>query len=122
MQSAWGGGPPPEGERVDVNLDVDAGLPGVQTDEVDDEAHQWLARIEFRDGMDRVSIWVDQDVASVDLGAPQATIDVVDVEFDRLRLAVNREDESWRFSDFAAVTELSALTKLEEVGDFHIDK
>jgi hypothetical protein len=121
LQSAWGGGPPPLGQRVDVNLDVDAALPGLQMSEVDDVAHRWLARIEFRDGTDRVSVWVDEDATSVDADAPQATIDVVDVEFDRLRLAVNRQDEMWRFSDFAAAAELSTLADLKKVGAFHID-
>jgi hypothetical protein len=121
LQSAWGGGPPPLGQRVDVSLDVDAALPGLQMSEVDDVAHRWLARIEFRDGTDRVSVWVDVDATSVDVDAPQATIDVVDVEFDRLRLAVNREVEMWRFSDFAAAAELSTLADLKKVGAFHID-
>lgn len=122
MQSARGGSPPPLGQRVDVDLDVDLVLPGLQVNEVDDDAHRWLARIEFREGRDRVSIWVDEDATSVDVDAPQATIDVVDVEFDRLRLAVNREDELWRFSDFAAAAKLTALADLKKVGAFNIDE
>ncbi len=122
LQSAWGGGPPPQGRRVDVTLDVDAALSGLQMREVDDVAHRWLARIEFRESADRVSVWVDEDAASVDADAPQATIDVVDVEFDRLRLAANREEEIWRFSDFAAAAEPSTLADLKKVGAFHIDE
>lgn len=122
LQSAWNGGIPPAGERVDVNLDANLGVEGIQTREVDDRAHRWLARIEFRDGADRVSIWADEDPATVDVNAPQAAIDVVDVEFDRLRLAANRDEESWRFSDFAAATDLKALTDLKKVGAYRIDE
>lgn len=122
LQSAWNGGIPPAGERVDVNLDADLGVEGVQIWEVDNDAHRWLARIEFRDGADRVSIWADVDAASVNAKAPHAVIDTVDVEFDRLRLAANRDEESWRFRDFAAATDLKALTDLKKVGDYRIDE
>jgi hypothetical protein len=122
LQSAWSGGIPPAGKRVDASLDANLGADGIQTCVVDDGAHRWLARIEFRDGADRVSIWADEDAASVDVNAPQAVIDVVDVEFDRLRLAANRDEESWRFSDFAAATDLKAIIDLKKVGDYHIDE
>ena len=122
LQSAWSGGIPPAGERLDVKLDAVVGAEGVQTREVDDRAHRWLARIEFRDGADRVSIWLDKDAASVDVDAPHAVIDAVDVEFDRLRLAANREEESWRFSDFAAASDLAALRELKKVGVYRIDE
>src|SRR5690606_24038800 len=78
LQSAWGAGAPAHdavGERIDVNLDADAALPGIQTLPADEHAHRWVARIEFRDGQDRVSLWVDQDAESLDVAAPQATID-----------------------------------------------
>ena len=67
-------------------------------------------------------MWVDVDLASIDVNAPLGIIDEVDVEFDRLRLAVNRDEETWRFSKFAAATKLSALQQLEEVGAFKIDQ
>jgi hypothetical protein len=110
------------GQSVDADLDVDLALPGLQTSEVNGASHRWLARIEFREGMDRISVWVDDDPKSVDVDAPQAVIDVVDIEFDRLRLAVNREDESWRFSNFAAAAKVTALAHLEKVGAFTIDE
>jgi hypothetical protein len=122
MQTAWDGGVPPSGQRVDVDLDANLALRGIQTKKVDDASHRWLARIEFREGTDRVSVWIDDDPKSVDVDAPQAVIDVVDVEFDRLRLAVNREDELWRFSNFAAAAKVTALAHLEKVGAFTIDE
>jgi hypothetical protein len=121
MQSAWGGGTPPNGERIDVELDSDSTLPGPQTSMVDSETRRWLARIEFRDGADRVSVWIDESPMTVDVAQPQAVIDAVDVEFDRVRLAVNRSNETWRFSDFAIATKLTALEQLEKVGAFNID-
>ena len=122
LQSAWGGAAPPAGKRIDVELDFNLASPEVQSRVIDDQSHRWLARIEFRDGADRVSTWVDGDLASIDVKAPQGGIDAVDVEFDRLRLAVNRDEETWRFSKFAAATKLSALQQLEEVGAYKIDK
>jgi hypothetical protein len=117
VQSAWGGAPPPHGERIDVDLAAADG----QAVQVDDVAHRWLARLEFLDGVDRVSVWIDQDPESVDLAAPHARIDAADVEFDRIRLAVNRDEEVWRFSDFAVADDPATLAQIKKVGDFHID-
>ena len=122
VQSAWGGGPPPLGQRVDVHVDLDLNSSGIQPRMVNDEPHQWLARIEFRDGADRVSVWLDSELKSVDLDSPHAIMDVADIEFERLRLAVNRDDETWRFGNFAAAVKLTALQKLEDVGAFQIDE
>lgn len=122
LQSAWGGALPPNGQRIDVALDMDPAMSEIQSREIDDQAHCWLMRIEFKEGADRVSAWIDEDLSKLDVNAPQGVIDGVDVEFDRLRLAVNRDDETWRFSDFAAATKLSALQELESVGEYQIDR
>jgi hypothetical protein len=49
-------------------------------------------------------------------------IDAAEVEFDRLRLAVNRGAEVWRFGQFAAATSAVALEKLTHVAAFRADK
>ncbi|WP_428303712.1 FecR domain-containing protein [Lacipirellula sp.] len=121
VQSAWGGALPPDGARIDTLLDSNTEMAGVQAKLSDARKHRWLARIEFREGADRVSVWIDRDLASIDPNAPHARIEDVDIEFDRLRFAVNREAEVWRFSNFAAATNLRALQNLTNVGKFHID-
>jgi hypothetical protein len=121
VQSAWGGALPPNGARIDTLLDANAEKPGVQTKPADDLSHRWIARIQFRDGADRVSVWIDRDLESIDPNAPNAEIEDVDVEFDRLRFAVNRDEEVWSFSNFAAATDLRSLQQLKNVGKFQMD-
>ena len=112
VESAWGGAPPPNGRRETVVLDAAAEL-GLQSAPVDDGEHVWLARIEFRNLADRVSVWLDPDLSEFDAGSPDGTLDVAAVEFDRVRLAVNRGNESWRFSEFAVALHPEALVGLE---------
>jgi hypothetical protein len=112
VESAWGGAPPPEGRRDTVVLDA-APEPGLQSAEIDDDEHVWLARIEFRNLADRVSVWLDPDLSKLDAGSPDGALDVSAVEFDRVRLAVNRGNESWRFSEFAMALHPEALVELQ---------
>jgi hypothetical protein len=121
-QSAWGNAAPPNGERVTAEIDVDAQAPGVQSLAIDDDEHVWVTRLEFRDGADRVSVWLDPDFKQLKSLPPQGVIDAAEVEFDRLRLAVNRGLAIWRFGQFAAATRADALEKLTHVAAFRADK
>jgi hypothetical protein len=121
-QSAWGNAAPPDGERVTAEVDFDAQAQGVQSREVDDDEHVWVTRLEFRNGADRVSVWVDPDLKQLETLPPQGVIDSAEVEFDRLRLAVNRGGAVWRFGQFAAATSAGALEKLTHVAAFRADK
>jgi hypothetical protein len=114
MQTAWGHGAPPDAERVTAGVDVKPEIDGVQVFPVDDQPHTWIARIEFRAGADRVSVWIDQSAADVTWAPPQAIMDVADIEFDRIRFAANRGDEIWRFSDFALAMRPQAFEDLSE--------
>jgi hypothetical protein len=83
----------------------------------DDQEHVWIVRVEFRDGPDRVSTWLDADLANLDAARPQATLDVASIEFDRIRIAVNRSDDVWRFSEFAMALKPQALEQLAQVAE-----
>lgn len=112
MQTAWGRGAPPDGERVTASVDLAPESDGVQALLVDDQPHTWIVRIEFRAGADRVSIWIDQSASHVTSSPPQAIMDVADIEFDRIRFAANRGEEAWRFGDFALAARPEALEQL----------
>jgi hypothetical protein len=114
LESAWGGAPPPNGRRDTVTLDA-ASDPAVKSIEVDDREHVWLARIEFRNPADHVSVWVDPDLSAFDAGSPDGELDVATVEFDRIRLAVNRGQESWRYSEIAVASNPEALVALQRI-------
>jgi hypothetical protein len=120
-QTAWGNAPPPDGERITANIDADDALPGIQDQDVDDQAHTWVARLEFRDGIDRLSVWMDADLSTIDSVAPHGILEAADIEFDRIRLAVHRGNEVWRFSGFAAAANSSALGQLSKVAEFQQD-
>jgi hypothetical protein len=122
VQTAWGKARPPQGERITTAVDFVPSEAGVQSRIVDDEEHAWLVRIQFRDGADAVSLWIDADLETLDPEQPQAVLDGVDVEFDRIRMAVNRGDEVWRFSEFAAGLSPQALHKLAHVAEFQVDQ
>jgi hypothetical protein len=120
-QTAWGNAPPPDGERITVNIDADDAVPGVQDQDVDDQPHTWVARLEFRDGIDRLSVWMDADLSTIDSVAPHGILEAADIEFDRIRLAVHRGSEVWRFGGFAAAANSSALGQLSKVAEFQQD-
>jgi hypothetical protein len=122
VQTAWGGAPAPDGERITTPVDFVVAEAGVQSRMVDDEQHAWLVRVEFRDGPDAVSVWMDADLESLDPAHPQAVLDAFNVEFDRIRMAVHRGDEVWRFSEFAAGLSPQALDKLAHVAEFQVDQ
>jgi hypothetical protein len=122
VQTAWGGAAPPEGERITAAVDFVPGEPGVQSRLVDDQEHAWIVRVEFRDGPDAVSVWIDEDLETLDSNQPQAVLEAVDVEFDRIRLAVNRGDEVWRYSEFAAGLSPQVLEELAHVAEFQVDQ
>jgi hypothetical protein len=82
----------------------------------------WVARVEFRDGPDRISAWVDDDLSELNPAQPQAVLEASNVEFDRIRMAVNRGEAVWRFSDFAAATDWRTLERLSHVAEFQADK
>jgi hypothetical protein len=121
-QSAWGNAPPPDGERITANIDADERSPGIQDQDVDDRLHTWVARVEFRDGADRVSVWVDADLSAIETLAPHGILDTAEVEFDRIRLAVHRGNEVWRFSEFAVASHPKALRQLTQLAAFRADK
>lgn len=121
VQSAWGGAAPPEGERVTADLAM-APQANEARGVVDDQEHSWIARVEFRDGPDRVSTWLDADAANLDAGRPHAILDVASIEFDRIRIAVNRSDAVWRFSEFAVALEPQAFDQLARVVELKVDQ
>jgi len=122
VQTAWGHAAPPDGERITINVDFEADTPDVQDRPVDNREHQWVARVEFQDGADRVSLWVDPVLSALNETSPQAILDAADVEFDRIRFAVNRAEEVWRFREFAVAQNPRALIALTQVAEFHQDK
>jgi hypothetical protein len=122
VQSAWGDAPPPDGRRITSEVDFDVRTPGVQAHQVDEREHVWVARVEFRDGPDRISAWVDDDLSELNPAQPQAVLEASNVEFDRIRMAVNRGEAVWRFSDFAAATDWRTLERLSHVAEFQADK
>jgi hypothetical protein len=121
VQSAWGGAAPPEGERVTADLDM-APRPNEARETVDEREHSWIARVEFREGSDRVSTWLDANVANLDAARPHAILDVANIEFDRIRIAVNRRDDVWRFSEFAMALEPQAFDQLARVAEIKVDQ
>jgi hypothetical protein len=114
-QSAWGGGPPPGGKRITAQVDFDAAAPGVQSRVIDDQPHTWVMRLNFADDKDRVSIWVDQEPATLNSLAPQAILDVSQIEFDRVRLATHRGSETWRFGHLVVGRDLETLAALSRL-------
>ncbi len=118
MQTAWGHDAPPRGERVTAAVALAPDSDGPQALPVDDRPHTWIARIEFREGADRVSVWIDPSASDVTSAPPQAIMDVADIEFDRIRFAANRGDETWRFSDFALAANPEAFEQLPEAMKF----
>jgi hypothetical protein len=122
VQSAWGDAPPPDGRRITSEVDFDVRTPGVQAHQVDEREHVWVARVEFRDGTDRISVWVDVDLSELNPAQPQAVLEASEVEFDRIRMAVNRGEAVWRFSDFAAAADWRTLERLSHVAEFQADK
>jgi hypothetical protein len=121
VQTAWGHGAPPTGQRVTADIDFGKETDGVQIHAVDDQPHSWVARIEFREGADRVSVWVDCATFDVTRTPPQAIMDVADVEFDRIRFAVHRGAEVWRFSDFAVALRPAAFEQVTQAVEFRGD-
>jgi hypothetical protein len=61
-------------------------------------------------------------LATLNAAHPQAMLDVSNIEFDRIRMAVNRGDEVWRFSDFAMALNPRALDQLSQVAEFRADQ
>lgn len=122
VETAWGDAPPPNGRRVTVDVDFDRNAPGVQLLAVDDEPHAWVMRLQFRDGADHASVWIDPDLARLDPEAPDAALDVANIAFDRLRLASHRDAEVWRFSEVAAGLSWESLRELAQVDRFLVDK
>lgn len=120
VQSAWGGAAPPEGERVTAEVAL-ASQPDVAA-VADDQEHIWIVRVEFREGPDRVSTWLDADVAKLNAARPQATLDVANIEFDRIRIAVNRSDDVWRFSEFAMALKPQAFEQLARIAELTTDQ
>jgi hypothetical protein len=100
-QSAWGKAAAPDGERITATIDAKPETRDVEGLAVDDRPHTWVARVEFRDGPDRVSVWLDPDLADLATTAPHGVVTPIEIEFDRIRLAVNRGQEVWRFNEFA---------------------
>jgi hypothetical protein len=112
IQSAWGGEAPPAGQRITSQVDFDAAAAGVQSRTIDDQPHVWVMRIEFADDQDRVSLWVDAPWAELNATAPQAVLEVSNIEFDRVRLAAHRGDELWRYGNLAVARNLKSLLAL----------
>jgi hypothetical protein len=121
-ETAWGDAPPPNGRRISADIDFDQATPGVQPLAVDDQPHTWVMRVEFRDGADRASVWVDADLANFDPQSPHALLDVANIEFDRLRLAAHRDAEVWRFSEVGAAINPEALRELAQVNQVFVDR
>jgi hypothetical protein len=122
VQSAWGDAPPPEGRRISAMIDFEGETQGVQDHAIDDQERSWIARVEFGDSADRVSVWCDADLATLDAARPQGVLNVSSIEFDRIRFAVNRGEEVWRFSDFAMGLNPRALHQLAQVAGFQSDQ
>jgi hypothetical protein len=123
VQTAWGGAPPSDGgERITSAVDFATDEAGVQSRVVDNQEHTWVVRVEFRDGPDAVSVWMDADLETLDPSQPQAALEAFDVEFDRIRMAVNRGDAVWRYSEFAAGLSRQALEELAHVAEFQVDQ
>jgi hypothetical protein len=120
VQSAWGGAAPPEGERVTADVAL-ASRPN-EAHVADDREHSWLVRVEFRDGPDRVSTWLDADLESLDVARPQTALDVASIEFDRIRIAVNRSDDVWRFSEFAMALKPQAFDQVARVAKLTVNQ
>jgi hypothetical protein len=121
VQSAWGDAAPPEGERVTADFAM-APQSNEAGEVIDDQEHSWIVRVEFRDGPDRVSTWLDANVASVEATRPHAVLDVANIEFDRIRIAVNRIDDIWRYSEFAMALEPQTFAQLARVTELQVDQ
>ena len=121
VQSAWGGAAPPEGERVTADFAM-APQSNEAGEVIDDQEHSWIVRVEFRDGADRVSTWLDANVANIDTARPHAVLDVANIEFDRIRIAVNRIGDIWRYSEFAMALEPQAFAQLARVMELQVDQ
>jgi hypothetical protein len=121
VQSAWGGAAPPDGERVTADV-ASASRPNEANGAVDGQEHSWIVRVEFRDGPDRVSTWLDADLANLDEARPQATLDAAEIEFDRIRIAVNRSEDAWRFSEFAMALTPQAFDHLARIAEVNANQ
>jgi hypothetical protein len=118
VQSAWGGAAPPEGERVTADL----AMAPRSGEAPDDQEHSWIVRVEFRDGPDRVSTWLDANAVGFDVARPHAILEVANIEFDRIRIAVNRRDDVWRFGEFAMALDPQAFDQLARVAELKVDQ
>jgi hypothetical protein len=121
LQSAWGAAPPPEGERVTASASPERLADRIAGRPFDDLPHTWIARIEFHEGADRVSVCVDTDWPTLDPARPRGVLDSAEVAFDRIRFAANRGGETWRFGQFAMALSPRAL-ELDHVAGFHLDE
>jgi hypothetical protein len=121
-ETAWGNSPPPHGERMTATIDADPTAADVQGLAVDDRLHTWVARVEFRHGPDRVSVWMDPDLSALDVSAPHGVLTPMEVEFDRIRIAVNRGEEVWRFKELAVALHPQAFLQLTHLSEFTSDQ
>lgn len=87
-----------------VDLDADPDTPAIDLRYADEHEHRFVVRIDFRDGPDRVAVWLDpptptdpDDPDSDPL--PNGVIDTVDLRFDRLRLAGGNKAGEWTFGE-----------------------
>lgn len=122
VQSAWGGAAPPYGTIMSEFVNATPGEATFQSVPIDDESHRWLVRIQFQEGSDDVAVWLDKDFDDAMAAAPQAELHDVNIQFDRIRFAVNRGDEVWRFSDLVIADNLAAIEQVSRPKPFHVDE
>ncbi len=69
----------------------------------------WLVVIDFRDGADQISIYVDPSLNR--LGNPDIVIDNIDLRLDRLRLEAADGNHRWSFDEFRVGTDVRAVLR-----------
>lgn len=122
VQSAWGGAAPPYGTVMSEFLNAAPEASASRSVPIDDESHRWLVRIQFQEGSDDVAVWLDKNIDEAVTAAPQAELHDVNIQFDRIRFAVNRGDEVWRFSNLVVADNLDALKQVSHPKTFHVDE
>ena len=82
-----------------ADLDVNPTTTTIDRRGMDDQRHRLVMRIQWRQGPDRVSIWVDPDVTRQTPAQPHALIHAINVRFDRLRFECGNGSGVWKFDD-----------------------
>ena len=74
------------GESDEIDLDRYPATPELEAIDIDDATHRFVVRIEYREGGDRVSIWLDPDPQAEQPPKPNGVFANTEAHFDRLTL------------------------------------